>query len=87
MNNYRVCEPVRIAQCDNGFYYNGATCVACQPGCLSCSAATCLRCNDGFYPSGQVCQPRCGDGIAVGNEQCDDGNLNNNDGCSVTCVK
>lgn len=27
----------------------------------------------------------CGDGIISGNEECDDGNLRNGDGCSLTC--
>ena len=27
----------------------------------------------------------CGDGVKEGNEQCDDGNKNNNDGCSAIC--
>jgi len=29
--------------------------------------------------------PFCGDGIQQGNEQCDDGNTDDNDGCSATC--
>jgi fibro-slime domain-containing protein len=28
----------------------------------------------------------CGDGIVAGNEQCDDGNMVSNDGCSSTCA-
>jgi len=30
--------------------------------------------------------PRCGDNIRDPGEQCDDGNLNNNDGCSAQCT-
>lgn len=42
------------------------------PG-VACSQGTCIFCN---------C---CGDGIVAFNEQCDDGNINNGDGCSATC--
>ncbi|RHZ34362.1 hypothetical protein DYB31_013573, partial [Aphanomyces astaci] len=31
------------------------------------------------------CNRRCGDGIKTSDEQCDDGNANNNDGCSTAC--
>ena len=30
--------------------------------------------------------PACGDGVASGAEQCDDGNLLDDDGCSPTCI-
>jgi cysteine-rich repeat protein len=32
-----------------------------------------------------VCTPICGDGIKIGNEQCDDGNLISGDGCDANC--
>ncbi|MFE8601500.1 fibro-slime domain-containing protein [Archangium violaceum] len=46
--------------------------------------------NDGGYGQcapGCVLGPRCGDGIVhlAQGEQCDDGNLRNQDGCSATC--
>ncbi|MFH1670630.1 MAG: DUF4215 domain-containing protein, partial [Patescibacteria group bacterium] len=31
------------------------------------------------------CSPICGDGLVVGDEECDDGNTRNGDGCSSTC--
>ena len=31
------------------------------------------------------CSPICGDGLVKGIETCDDGNLNNLDGCSSSC--
>src|SRR6185295_11832557 len=38
-------------------------------------------------PSGGVCRAiRCGDGLRIGAEQCDDGNGASGDGCSSTCL-
>jgi cysteine-rich repeat protein len=47
------------------------------PDPLICKGATASHSN--FYSCG------CGDGVKAGNEQCDDGNILNNDGCSSTC--
>lgn len=87
MNTYQVCEPVKKT-CKAGTFLQGSDCVACSPGCSQCSSAnTCTVCqNRGFYPSGPTCLTRCGDGIRAGNEACDDGNLNNKDGCSSSCT-
>ncbi len=42
------------------------------------------------YPEARSCVDAnlqiCGNGMKEGNEQCDDGNLNNGDGCSSTCI-
>lgn len=55
--------------------------------CLSCSnPSTCTKCQDGYQPVDGICKTKCGDGIVAGNEVCDDGNANNNDGCSLTCT-
>ncbi len=40
---------------------------------------------DGIFYCGETLGPLCGDGTVDGGEQCDDGNLLNNDGCSSTC--
>jgi cysteine-rich repeat protein len=32
------------------------------------------------------CTPICGDSLLRGGEACDDGNLNDNDGCSSVCM-
>lgn len=37
------------------------------------------------FDSNSSCLPTCGDGILKICEDCDDGNLNDNDGCSSTC--
>jgi|GEM_PF-1163284 len=60
----------------------------------------CYRCvtpNDGEGSDGKKsdpgvynpdsCMPICGDGIRIGNEECDDRNMQNGDGCSATCKK
>lgn len=49
----------------------------CEPGC---------SCTDGFDESVNrgIC---CGNGKLEGYENCDDGNLNDNDGCDSTCYK
>lgn len=47
---------------------------------------TCV-CTEGYaLQSDHTCQTVCGDGIFMAvNEECDDGNNNNNDGCSSIC--
>ena len=51
---------------------------------------TCCLANGDSQPS--VCVPDCwpgvcyGDGIIWGDEECDDGNLDDGDGCSSTCT-
>ena len=40
----------------------------------------------GWYRSKNNCSSQCGDGIVVGDEECDDGNTDNFDGCSSSCV-
>ncbi|CAD8157783.1 unnamed protein product [Paramecium octaurelia] len=56
----------------------------CNEQCEICTKGDCLRCNVGYYLNqiDKGCYTKCGDSIIQGNEQCDDGNLNNYDGCS-----
>ncbi|CAD8063532.1 unnamed protein product [Paramecium primaurelia] len=44
----------------------------------------CLQCKNGYYVNSinNLCETICGDQIIQGQEQCDDGNLDNYDGCS-----
>jgi cysteine-rich repeat protein len=42
-------------------------------------------CTGGTPTSPDVCNPICGN-IRNGNEECDDGNTNNGDGCSSSCI-
>jgi cysteine-rich repeat protein len=54
----------------------------------------CEQCDDGTANSNatpDACRadctrPRCGDGVVDGGEECDDGNLESCDGCSMHCV-
>lgn len=54
-----------------------------DPECLVCSLtsfSTCLLCNEHFHMPFGTCIPICGDGLLVGEEQCD--NLTIQYGCS-----
>ena len=43
-------------------------------------------CNNGYFDNGVTrCKEICGDGLVL-EDACDDGNTNNNDGCSSTCT-
>lgn len=50
-----------------------------QKQCYTCNGLT------GFKLVNGVCVETCGDGDNY-NMECDDGNLNNGDGCSSTCT-
>jgi len=47
------------------------------------------NCTDDLFLPGEgtpECNPICGDGLVVGDEQCDDNNTISGDGCSATCT-
>lgn len=90
LNNNGVCERVVLTPiaCGDGFYFNANTgCAPCAAGCKTCSSATvCTSCTQsGYSAQNGVCAPLCGDGLIVGNEQCDDKNKVSGEGCSATC--
>ncbi|CAD8091667.1 unnamed protein product [Paramecium primaurelia] len=73
-------------QCDDGNYlpYDGCyKCkIQCPQGCNICNGNQCQEClKMGWLLIDGVCISNCGDGYAVGNEQCDDGNNIKFDGC------
>lgn len=91
-NSDLVCLP--CTQCGPGTYpvtlCNGiedTTCGDCSANCMSCAAANeCLQCNAGFtLVNGMCLPPMCGNNILEGTEACDDGDLQNGDGCNDQC--
>lgn len=67
--------------CDDG----GASWLAYNDGCLACVEQPNWSCTGGSLTTLDTCEPTCGN-IVSGNENCDDGNTNDNDGCSSVCV-
>ena len=53
------------------------------------SIDTCTQCLNGLYQNDDlvptICVPHWGDGFKAGDEKWDDGNINDNDGCSSDC--
>jgi large repetitive protein len=65
------------------------TCLTCPANAISPTRSTkaedCV-CTLGYYgPPGGPCIPKCGDGLKVEEEGCDDSNLKSGDGCSGSC--
>lgn len=92
-NSDLVCT--MCSQCAPGTYidmYCGGAqdtvCAACSANCLQCfGAAQCIECDVGYTLSQGVClPPMCGNGVVEGTEMCDDGDLDNGDGCSDQCM-
>jgi len=85
--------------CNSGYGGDGTTCAdidECATNNGGCSAnATCTNtdgsrtcaCNGGFGGDGVICAPICGNGAMHGGETCDDGGMENGDGCSATCAQ
>ncbi|CAD8178245.1 unnamed protein product [Paramecium octaurelia] len=73
-------------KCDDGNIqpYDGCyKCqIQCQYGCDICTQKMCQDCSDGYelHPNG-LCYEICGDGIIIGQEECEDMNDIQQDGC------
>ncbi|CAK71463.1 unnamed protein product (macronuclear) [Paramecium tetraurelia] len=80
-------------QCDDGNIFDNDGCsntceYQCHIACLTCDRGKCLECDRylGYFVSNNQCASKCGDGLWEQNtEQCDDGNLLNQDGCDKNC--
>lgn len=94
-----VCS-VQGGSCDGtGVCVNPPTCpsgqIMCTNVCVNTQSSTqnCGSCGN-VCPSGQACNTgvcvspptTCGNGIRESSEQCDQGNINSGDGCSVMCT-
>ncbi|CAD8102878.1 unnamed protein product [Paramecium sonneborni] len=89
----RGCKPicgdglvVGKEQCDDANEIDEDGCsqcqYLCQQQCTKCYLEFCLECNfQGWYLYENICITNCGDGIIVGDEQCDDQNTIQYDGC------
>ncbi|KAM3127348.1 hypothetical protein pb186bvf_020548 [Paramecium bursaria] len=94
-------DQVICSICQNQYYNAQQSCVKCADNqCQYCATPSscsiclnniipqngkCFNCQTGFYQVGYICQSECGDGIKTYEEECDDGNLQNGDGCSNQC--
>ncbi len=57
-----------------------------RAACLAALVSFFLACNQAGAPAPSATpRPVCGNGIREAGEECDDGNLDNNDGCLATC--
>lgn len=88
----------RGEDCDDGNTLSGDTCSpscefegsnTCSQACSS-SGQICTTDNDCDVGAGESCSifgtGCCGDGVVSGGEECDDGNVQNGDGCSAICL-
>ncbi|CAD8141976.1 unnamed protein product [Paramecium pentaurelia] len=74
-------------QCDSGKQVDSfcKDCIlVCDKYCIDCIDGICNLCDQGRQLQNNYCISLCGDGILV-DEDCDDGNLDNGDGCSESC--
>ncbi|CAI2381883.1 unnamed protein product [Moneuplotes crassus] len=74
--------------CDRCEYPDVNNCLACDSVHKMLIPGTCTHCNNvtGYSLNDfGVCKEICGDGLFMGEYECDDGNLVNLDGCSNNC--
>lgn len=88
-----TCDSSNCLTCANGNFLDSlGNCKPCKfydSKCIECNKVTCITCSAGYTLVQSQCQilnPVCGDGLWINSlEPCDDGNLNNNDGCDSQC--
>lgn len=80
-DTYGICSQLVLKpiNCPDGQYFDSTHgCVTCPGSCRTCKSATqCLTCSTaGYAPNSQgTCVAKCGDGLIVGAETCDNGNV------------
>ncbi|CAK67722.1 unnamed protein product (macronuclear) [Paramecium tetraurelia] len=90
---------INCISCQKGYFLASNECIKCSDqceeclnspnNCINCKIENCQKCDnkEGFYSDFKLkkCITKCGDMIVAGQEQCDDGNIINNDGCNSQC--
>ncbi|CAD8214880.1 unnamed protein product [Paramecium octaurelia] len=100
-NGWQLVEGVCTSKCGDGYVVGSEQCddgnniqfdgcyqcsYQCDKMCVDCFQGQCTLCQVGYVEDGYLCYNICGDGyLAQQLEECDDGNLYNNDGCSDNC--
>jgi cysteine-rich repeat protein len=83
-------RPEPEANCQDGIQNGNETGIDCAGDCRPCpdgwGCEEGINCSSGVCVEGACAAPRCGDGFANGEEQCDDGNELDTDACLPTCV-
>lgn len=87
------CTLTSCTQCSPSYILSAGSCLTCaqkhNPQCTTCNDTHCLTCQQGYQLNTTTFQCFtivCGDGAWVeSSEACDDGNLENGDGCDAYC--
>ena len=72
-----------INSCPEGYAVDSETCLPCE----AFSGYSGALDNPNGITVEEVCKPTCGDGIIKPGEECDDGNVLPEDGCSPICLE
>ncbi|CAD8121073.1 unnamed protein product [Paramecium sonneborni] len=100
VRNCEICKYGICQGCKLGFEFNidfkcipkSQEMIIYQPQCTEQIEKTCISCQKGWIINTIInkCFPYCGDNYIQGNEECEDGNLNQFDGCfqcQIECVR